>query len=305
MSVRTAARVRAMRPDIVVLHSPHSICLSDSLGVYLNPTAAGSAAWMGAWDEFTVAIRLAEEQAKHLLSHLKAAEVKAEGIVAFASFDIPMRWSEAIPAWFLTQALGGEIGPRDEQQGSPVEPADGEPRFILLSEGCGGGTGASSADRAAVSPGKIPETLRTGKEIAAWAAGRPERIVFVGSVDLAHGHGNSRCPPLADGSGPDPRYRNPRYETPLAGAEPFDEAMQCWACSLDSNHILETAPPLLAEALACGYDGCVMMHGLMGEGDASSTWQPEEDCFHYGRPVYYGMMTAAFTPKGEAEAPAL
>ena len=227
MSMRTAQRVRAMQPDIIILHTPHSICLSNSLGVYLNPSAAGNAKWMGAWEKFAVAVRLANEEAKSLLVHLQQAEVAAEGIIAFANFDIPMRWSEVIPLWFITQALGGDIGPRDETVGAPAEPPPGQPRIILLTEGCGGGTGASSADRAAVSPGKIPETLRTGAEIRNWANQQTQRIVFLGSVDLAHGHGNSRCPQLPDGSGPDPRYRKPRYEEPLHGAEPFDEAMQC------------------------------------------------------------------------------
>jgi hypothetical protein len=231
MSMRTAQRVRAMRPDIIILHTPHSICLSNSLGVYLNPSAAGNARWMGAWENFDVAVRLANEEAKSLLGHLQRAEIAAEGIVAFAGFDVPMRWSEVIPLWFITQALGGDIGPRDETAGQPTEPPPGQPRIILLSEGCGGGTGASSADRAAVSPGKIPETLRTGAEIRHWANQRTERIVFLGSVDLAHGHGNARCPESPDGSGPDPRYRNPRYEQPLPGAEPFDEAMQWVACA--------------------------------------------------------------------------
>ena len=97
---------------------------------------------------------------------------------------------------------------------------------------------------------------------------------------------------------PDPRYRNPKYEEPLVGAEPFDEAMQCWACTLAGEPILETAPPLLHEALACGFDGCVMLHGIMdAQGNAAEHWAVEEDCFHYGRPVYYGMMTAAYQRK--------
>ena len=80
---------------------------------------------------------------------------------------------------------------------------------------------------------------------------------------------------------PDPRYRNPKYEEPLAGAEPFDEAMQCWACTLQGEPILETAPRLLHEALACGFDGCVMLHGIMdAQGNAAEHWTVEEDCFH-------------------------
>eukprot|EP01047_Picozoa_sp_COSAG01_P121898 COSAG01_NODE_50713_length_361_cov_0.694656_1_plen_35_part_01 len=35
-----------MRPDIVLLHTPHGVCLSSALGVYLNPGAEGRAEWM-------------------------------------------------------------------------------------------------------------------------------------------------------------------------------------------------------------------------------------------------------------------
>jgi hypothetical protein len=38
-------------------------------------------------------------------------------------------------------------------------------------------------------------------------------------------------------------------------------------------------------------------------GSQASQWKVEEDCFIYGRPVYYGMMTAAFTPLEEAQVP--
>jgi hypothetical protein len=43
-------------------------------------------------------------------------------------------------------------------------------------------------------------------------------------------------------------------------------------------------------------------HGVEA-GSQASQWKVEEDCFIYGRPVYYGMMTAAFTPLEEAQVP--
>lgn len=257
-----ASHIRAMQPDIIILHTPHGLCLGNNLGVYLNPSAAGSAEWMGGWRDFRVSVRLHHDRAAGLLQHLQKKDVPADGVIAFAGFDAPLRWAEVVPLWFTTRAMGGDNGTRDETVGSfgatdalpppPPPPADGAgksnargPQFVILSEGCGGSTGASSADRARTSPGKIPETLRTGREIKAWADAQPERILFLASVDLAHGHGNGRCPAMPDGR-PDPRFLNPKYDTPLRGAAPFDEAMVEWASTLASTPLLETAPPLVS-----------------------------------------------------------
>jgi hypothetical protein len=65
-----------MRPDIVLLHTPHGVCLSSALGVYLNPSAEGSAEWMGGWSDFRVSVRLHSERAAGLLAHLQRAQVR-------------------------------------------------------------------------------------------------------------------------------------------------------------------------------------------------------------------------------------
>jgi aromatic ring-opening dioxygenase LigB subunit len=44
--------------------------------------------------------------------------------------------------------------------------------------------------------------------------------------------------------------------------------------------------------VACGYDGCVMLHGVLGEEAAAADWEPK--AVYYGCPVYFGMLTAAY-----------
>jgi aromatic ring-opening dioxygenase LigB subunit len=49
---------------------------------------------------------------------------------------------------------------------------------------------------------------------------------------------------------------------------------------------------LVVTTVACGYDGCVMLHGVLGEEAAAVDWEPK--AVYYGCPVYFGMLTAAY-----------
>jgi len=46
--------VADMKPDLVILNSPHGVALSDALGIYISDTANGNALWNDEWSEFTV-----------------------------------------------------------------------------------------------------------------------------------------------------------------------------------------------------------------------------------------------------------
>jgi aromatic ring-opening dioxygenase LigB subunit len=315
---KAAAAVAAMEPELIVLHTPHGLSLGSNLGVYLNPTAAGNGSWMGSWSEYSVSVRLAANRAKELLSVLQSKGHAADGIAAFGNFDAPLRWAEVVPIHFMSEtSFGGSkvtstpgyarpaagwIPGRDET--APVDTAG--PRWLILSEGCGGGTGASSGDRAATSPGKVPANLQMGADIGTYLESLPERVVFLSSGDESHMHGNSRCPLLPDGQ-QDKRYLNPQYPNPSPMAEPFDAAVTKWLGTLQAEALLATAVGVLPEALACGFDGKVLLHGLFGGDDKKDgdvrQWRPS--CIAYGRPVYYGMVTAVWTKHGGVAGAAL
>lgn len=124
-----AALIQAAAPDLIVLHTPHGISLSSSLGVYRGSGATGNALWMGAWENFKVHVEFDDAQASKLLAHFKDAGVDAQGINMFAG-DAPIRWAEVVPLWFLRDMLGV--------------------KFVILSQGCGGSDGASSKHRGQV-----------------------------------------------------------------------------------------------------------------------------------------------------------
>ena len=51
-----AEEIARLDPDLVLLHTPHGLCLSDSMTIYGNVSASGSAEWNGHWADFQVCI---------------------------------------------------------------------------------------------------------------------------------------------------------------------------------------------------------------------------------------------------------
>ena len=56
---------------------------------------------------------------------------------------------------FVTDAVGGSL-PEGRDEKLPMADDYGGPRWLILSEGMGGGFGTPSGERAAVSPAKVP-----------------------------------------------------------------------------------------------------------------------------------------------------
>jgi hypothetical protein len=130
--------------------------------------------------------------------------------------------------------------------------------------------------------------LKLGGDIGGWLEALPERVVFLSSGDESYCHGNSRCPTRADGM-PNSHYLNPSYNEPQPGAVPFDAAVTEWLTTLSAEALHGRATEALPQALSCGFDGKILLHGMFGgtegkDGDVSR-WLPS--CVYYGRPVYY------------------
>jgi aromatic ring-opening dioxygenase LigB subunit len=94
-------QVAELKPDIILLSTPHGICLENDFGFYLNKSASGTAEWLNEYKEFQVNVTLANEETKHLLDELRNHH-SVQGINAFSvSEPIPLRWGEVVPLWFL------------------------------------------------------------------------------------------------------------------------------------------------------------------------------------------------------------
>ena len=64
--------VRDHEPDIIVIATPHGINLSDTIGIYCNRVATGSAEWNRNWSDFKVSANIHDDFAQDLYHHLQA-----------------------------------------------------------------------------------------------------------------------------------------------------------------------------------------------------------------------------------------
>merc|ERR1711904_524710 len=105
-----------------------------------------------------------------------------------------------------------------------------------MGQGCGGAEGASSADRATVSPSRVPQTLAEGRALCRFAEQSSRRIFIIFSGDLSHRHGNQKVP-VRNGT-PDPMFMNPKYPDAVPEAAKYDEVIGNWAATLEADLLL-------------------------------------------------------------------
>jgi aromatic ring-opening dioxygenase LigB subunit len=154
-----AQEIKDLKPDIIFLTSPHGISHSNDFGIYLNQAASCSAEWDGDFGNYSCEIPIDKKLSEELLEYLLDKETAVSGIVAYApSFNIPLRWGEAVPLWFLKDI-----------------PAS----FVIMSQ---------PTKRYDMVKELIPETLTLGNDLRLFFEDIEKRIVIIISADLAHTH---------------------------------------------------------------------------------------------------------------------
>jgi len=264
--------VSSRSPEIIFLVTPHGVSLSEHLGIYMNGSAAGNAEWKDDWKEFKVEVKLSLQTSTNLYKHLKESNLKVETIRSFAGdCDIVLRWGEVVPLWFLNQTL------QQQNSQSKVE-------FVILSPTAPSGNG--SAQRSTLSPSKIPENLEFGKSIRKFIDSIPQRVAFVVSGDLAHTHSVSQ------------NYHERYLSTFLVSeeAKPYDLAIEKWLETLNSEVLLKEAASLVPKALSCGFDGFVILQGILGLCNETPR-KYSTKVFANCAPTYYGMLAAVISLK--------
>ena len=278
-TTKACEKIAELKPDIVILHTPHGMSLSKSVGVYMNNKAKGNALWNEKWDEFQVEIPLDNELALKLIQHFEEEGIDAQGINAFARTEAPLRWGEVVPVWYLEQqfkTFGQQL------------------KYIILSQSMKRGDLCN-------------DKMAIGKSVARFLAKIDARVVFAVSGDLSHAHTHSYTDiPLYM---PDPRWNMPQSSKAVV----FDRAIEGWATSCDLSFIgcgaqlpscveeiiwditlapawLDQAIELQPEALSCGIGGFIVLHGILSQCDKKIHSQV------FGRfaPTYYGMIAVAF-----------
>ena len=74
--------------------TPHGLNLSDSIGIYANHIATGSAEWNGAWADFKVSVNIHDDFAIELFNHLQKKRINSNLILPFGERPAPLGWSE-------------------------------------------------------------------------------------------------------------------------------------------------------------------------------------------------------------------
>ena len=287
---KAAEIVKKTCPDIIFLNTPHGICLRDAVGVYLNSTAKGNAEWNKNWSEFEVELKLDTQLADKFIEHLLSNGIAAEGITAFTKCEIPLRWGEVIPMWFLQDLMstGGK-----------------EVKVVIFTNPVNKMRG----------PTLLPSRANIGRSIATFMRGLDQRVLYVVSGDLAHNH-KTDC--QNDLYLPDPRWAFTLSSTALH----FDVCVENWikgvpftpkeekreliqksakeytvqwdaAITNDAEQWLSKAIALQSSNYSCGIFGFGVLHGvLLAEIEQGTRFTSHFLCRL--APTYYGMMVAAF-----------
>lgn len=157
--VSIAKQIKDLKPDLIFLTSPHGISNSNDFGIYLNKIAKCSAEWNDDYKEFSCKVQLDQEISEKLLNYLLDKETAISGIASYTpSMEIPLRWGEAVPLWFLK---------------------DLSAKFVIMSQ---------PLKRIDMAKDMIPETLTLGNDLRLFFEKLNRRVVVIISADLAHTH---------------------------------------------------------------------------------------------------------------------
>jgi aromatic ring-opening dioxygenase LigB subunit len=227
-NVATATALAACAPELIVLTTPHGMALDSAVGVYKHATIQGTAAWAGAWEDYTVSGEGDVEAADSLVDFVRRHDIDVAPITGPGMYA-PLRWGEAVPMWFLQQA--GVLAPG----GSKV--------LIISWPTCR----LQARDF-------TPVAKAFGRLLAEWASALPQRVAVLASCDMSHAH------PTPNGALS--IYTSPMYSNEDATpelAESFDNGVVNWADTLSRGDVAEAAKHLdnnfsiVDEAKACGW----------------------------------------------------
>jgi len=256
-----------LRPDLIILSTPHGLKLQNNFLFVGNSMVKGDAQWDGDWTDFTAEFNIDYRNSESLVKYLRDGGNLVELLSIGAVTDrLPLRWGEVIPWWFINNAA--------EKAGYQLPPV------ILL-----GHPSRRNADTEIM----IPELMKLGENIFDWTESddnvSQKKIAVVISSDLSHYHSA------------DPTSPYPYSEF----ASVFDGFISEWAgMGMNSSTEKESHEKLVSGAGAlvnrigtCGYTGLVTVHGLLKKA-VQKGFEFPATMIYYAAPTYYGMMVNNF-----------
>ena len=225
-NVAAAAALAASAPELIVLTTPHGMALDSAVGVYKHATIQGTAAWAGAWEDYTVSGE-GEPSSRQFGGLLRGHDVDVAPIPDPGCTPRPVGRS----CTHVVSAAGRRTVAR-RQQGSDHQLAICRPQARDFT----------------------PVAKVFGRRLAEWASALPQRVAVLASCDMSHAHPTP--------SGALSIYTSPMYPNEDATpelAETFDNGVVNWADTLSRGDVAEAAKHLdnnfsiVDEAKACGW----------------------------------------------------
>ena len=245
---RLAREIRALRPDTIVVATPHNLRLRGYIGVVTAEFASGV---LPMFQPGPVKTRIRAVCDRDLADVLLDGAAKRHLPVVGANYatisgkfsNMPLDWGTLVPLWFFLR------GHRRT------------PRLLV------------------VTPSReipLEENVRFGGLLADVARRSRRRIVFVASADHAHAHKKS---------GPYGFHR---------AAAAYDAAMVRAIQRDELASVFRLKPSLVAAAKPDSLWQVAMLYGVARRSRLRA------DFLTYDVPAYYGMICAAFRPRGAA-----
>lgn len=158
--VSVANQITNLKPDVILVTSPHGISLSDDYGIYFNESAHGSAEWEGEYKNYQIDVNIDLDFAGELYTYLEAKNQPVSKIIAFSrGVPIPMRWGESVPLWYLKNLL--------------------DTKYVFMSQ---------PQKRYDPSNTFMTETKELGENMSEFLNSHNKRVIVLISADLAHTH---------------------------------------------------------------------------------------------------------------------
>ncbi|ETO21886.1 hypothetical protein RFI_15319 [Reticulomyxa filosa] len=275
---QSGKEIEALKPDLILLLSPHTMTTTDRMCVYMDNHAKGSAAWKDKWKGFEVDVACDGNLAYDLVKWLHASKNKYSSKVTGLKTPIDcseLHWGEVIPLWFIRNLVDINLSKKVEpsKKSVPVIVMSSRPMFLR-----------STQCHPAISKASQNNYYKFGESIAEWIDNnKDKKIVVIVSGDLSHRH---MCT----------RGQEQVYSVNTNAAERFDAYAYEWMCTLDDK-ALNKATKLDPEAWSCGLCGMLILNGIIHwwqrtNGGKSSV--QSKVIVPPTHPSYFGMTIASF-----------
>lgn len=264
--MEVARSIASLRPEVIVLTTPHGLQNSWDWSFYGNSHLSGSAvvgrdldASFGekGWPQYQVPLTApgAPVLAADLVKSLRSAGKNATLLKAWNDvLPLDLHWGEVLPLKLVADAMADKHLPPVVLLGLPLS------RYNYSST-------------------VVPGTLDLGRNLGHFLEQLTERVALVVSTDLAHRH----WPNTSFGYSKD--------------ALVFDEAVGRWAADLDGDALMGDATLRNVDHIySCGFLGLVLLHGALQATNANFTARLRAGPV---APTYYGMMSAEFIRRGQ------